>query len=57
VLRWMDRAQRLGAHGILRPSKLVDRSLSMEELPALFAGQVKTDSIKAVLDLTDGVVQ
>lgn len=52
VLRWMDRAQRLGAHRILSPSELVDSSVRMDELPALFAGATKSDSIKTVLDLT-----
>lgn len=54
VLRWMDRAQRLGAHRILLPSELVDASLRMSDLPALFAAEGKHDSIKSVLDLTGG---
>ena len=52
VLRWMDRAQRLSAHGILRPSELVDARVGMADLPGLFAGEHRPDSIKAVLDLT-----
>jgi L-iditol 2-dehydrogenase len=52
VLRWMDRAQRLGAHGILSASELVDARVGMADLPRLFAGEDRPDSIKTVLDLT-----
>ena len=50
VLRWIDRAQRLAANGIVRPSELVDVSVGFEGLPRVFAGQVPPDAIKAVLD-------
>jgi threonine dehydrogenase-like Zn-dependent dehydrogenase len=52
VMRWMDRAQRLGAHGILSASELVDARVGLADLPALFAGESRPDSIKTVLDLT-----
>ncbi|WP_159085010.1 alcohol dehydrogenase catalytic domain-containing protein [Planctomonas deserti] len=51
LLRWMDRAQRLAAHGILRPAELVDARVGLEGLPALFAGAHRPDSIKTVVDL------
>jgi threonine dehydrogenase-like Zn-dependent dehydrogenase len=50
VLLWMDRAQRLAANGILRPSELVDVTVGLEELPDVFAGGVPADAIKAMLD-------
>ena len=50
VLRWIDRAQRLAANGIIRPSELVDVTVDLEGLPQVFAGAVPPDSIKAVLD-------
>ncbi|MCU1472444.1 alcohol dehydrogenase catalytic domain-containing protein, partial [Amnibacterium sp.] len=37
VLRWIDRAQRLAANGILRPSELVDVTVGFEGLPQVFA--------------------
>ena len=52
VLRWMDRAQRLAAHRILSPGELVDARVGLADLPALFGGEHRQDSIKAVLDLT-----
>jgi len=50
VLRWMDRAQRLAANGIVRPSELVDVTVGLEGLPEVFAGRISADAIKAVLD-------
>jgi threonine dehydrogenase-like Zn-dependent dehydrogenase len=50
VLRWIDRAQRLAANGIVRPSELVDVTVGFEGLPRVFAGAVPPDAIKAVLD-------
>jgi threonine dehydrogenase-like Zn-dependent dehydrogenase len=52
VLRWIDRAQRLSAHGILRPSKLVDTTVTLDELPAVFAGETSYTAVKTLLDLT-----
>jgi threonine dehydrogenase-like Zn-dependent dehydrogenase len=50
VLRWIDRAQRLAANGIVRPSELVDVTVGFDGLPGVFAGAVPSDAIKAVLD-------
>jgi threonine dehydrogenase-like Zn-dependent dehydrogenase len=52
VLRWIDRAQRLSAHGILQPSKLVDTTVTLDELPAAFAGEASYTAIKTLLDVT-----
>ena len=52
VLRWIDRAQRLSAHGILRPSELVDTTVTLDELPAAFAGEASYTAVKTLLDLT-----
>jgi threonine dehydrogenase-like Zn-dependent dehydrogenase len=51
VMRWMDRAQRLAANGILRPSELVDVTVGLDGLPAVFSEGVRGDAIKAVLDV------
>jgi threonine dehydrogenase-like Zn-dependent dehydrogenase len=50
VMRWIDRAQRLSANGIVRPSELVDVTVGFDGLPRVFAGAVPPDAIKAVLD-------
>jgi threonine dehydrogenase-like Zn-dependent dehydrogenase len=50
VMLWIDRAQRLAANGIVRPSDLVDVTVGFEGLPPVFAGEVPPGSIKAVLD-------
>jgi threonine dehydrogenase-like Zn-dependent dehydrogenase len=50
VLRWIDRAQRLAAHGILRPSELVDTTVTLDELPAVFAAETSYSAIKTLLD-------
>ncbi len=52
VLRWIDRAQRLSAHGILRPSELVDTTVTLDDLPAVFAGEASYSAIKTLLDVT-----
>jgi threonine dehydrogenase-like Zn-dependent dehydrogenase len=52
VLRWIDRAQRLSAHGILRPSELVDTTVTLDDLPAVFAGEASYTAIKTLLDVT-----
>jgi threonine dehydrogenase-like Zn-dependent dehydrogenase len=49
VMRWMDRAQRLSALGILRPSELVDASVSLDDLPELFADNRGAGTIKTVV--------
>ena len=51
VLRWIDRAQRMSANKIVAPSELVDRIVTLEELPASFAGAAAYDSIKTVLQI------
>ncbi len=50
VMRWIDRAQRLAANGIVRPSELVDVTVGFDGLPEVFAGAVPPGAIKAVLD-------
>ncbi|WP_138444629.1 alcohol dehydrogenase catalytic domain-containing protein [Sinomonas susongensis] len=55
VMRWMDRAQRLSAHGIVVPSQLVDRRIALAELPELFMGGEHGDTVKTLLDLGSGV--
>lgn len=52
VMLWMDRAQRLSALGIVVPSQLVDASVNLEKLPAIFEVKGQHRGIKAVLDLT-----
>ena len=52
VLRWIDRAQRLSAHRILRPSELVDTTVTLDELPGVFAGEAGYAAIKTLLDVT-----
>lgn len=55
VMRWMDRAQRLSANRIVVPSELVDRHVSMPDLPAVFMEGEHADTVKSLLDLTSGV--
>lgn len=57
VMRWMDRAQRLSAHRVVVPSELVDRHVSLAELPDLFTSGEHGDTIKSLLDLTSGVTE
>lgn len=52
VMRWMDRAQRLAALGIVRPSELVDARVALDDLPGLFATNEKAGAIKTVLAFT-----
>jgi hypothetical protein len=52
VLRWIDRAQRLAAHGILRPSELVDTTVTLDQLPEVFAGETSYSAVKTLLDVT-----
>jgi threonine dehydrogenase-like Zn-dependent dehydrogenase len=52
VLRWIDRAQRLSAHKIIRPSELVDTTVTLDELPAVFAGETSHTAVKTLLDVT-----
>lgn len=49
VMLWMDRAQRLAALGIVRPAELVDASVGLGDLPALFVTNEKAGAIKTVL--------
>jgi len=49
VLTWMDRAQRSAALGFICPSRLVDRRVSLNELPDVLTGKHEHDAIKTVL--------
>jgi threonine dehydrogenase-like Zn-dependent dehydrogenase len=49
VLTWMDRAQRSAALGFIRPSRLVDVQVSLDELTDVLAGKHGHDAIKTVL--------
>lgn len=51
VMRWIDRAQRLSAHGIVRPSELVDQRVRLEELPSVFSSAGAHGAFKTVLDV------
>lgn len=51
VMRWIDRAQRLSAHGIVRPSELVDEHVRFTDLPSVFSGEGAYGAFKTVLDL------
>jgi threonine dehydrogenase-like Zn-dependent dehydrogenase len=50
VMRWIDRAQRLSAHGVVRPSELVDEHVTMATLPSALTG-AGHGGFKTVLDL------
>lgn len=54
VMRWMDRAQSLSANRVVVPSELVDRRISLAELPDLFQHGEHGGTIKTLLDLTSG---
>jgi threonine dehydrogenase-like Zn-dependent dehydrogenase len=54
VMRWMDRAQRLSANRLVVPSELVDRHVSLAELPDVFQHGEQGGTIKTLLDLTSG---
>ncbi|BDI23007.1 alcohol dehydrogenase [Herbiconiux sp. L3-i23] len=51
VMRWIDRAQRLSAHGVVRPSLLVDGRVTFDQLPAVFADPREYGAFKTVLDV------
>lgn len=51
VMTWIDRAQRLSAHGIVRPSELVDGRVTLDDMPALFADPRPYGAFKTVLDV------
>lgn len=51
VMRWIDRAQRLSAHGVVRPSELVDERVGWSEMPAVLTGQSSHAAFKSVLDV------
>jgi threonine dehydrogenase-like Zn-dependent dehydrogenase len=51
ILTWMDRAQRSAALGFIRPSRLVDRRVNLDELPDVLTGKHEHDAIKTVLSL------
>jgi threonine dehydrogenase-like Zn-dependent dehydrogenase len=51
VLRWIDRAQRLSAHGIVRPGQLVDKHVELDELVDVFDPEQGMGGIKTVLDV------
>ncbi len=51
VMRWIGRAQRLSAHGVVRPSELVDERVTLEQLPAVFSGEAGHGAFKTVLDI------
>jgi threonine dehydrogenase-like Zn-dependent dehydrogenase len=48
-LRWIDRAQRMSARGVLRPGRLVDEQVSLDELAGLFHEEGRPDVVKSVL--------
>jgi threonine dehydrogenase-like Zn-dependent dehydrogenase len=52
ILTWMDRAQRSAALGFICPSRLVDRRVSLDELPDVLTGKHEHDAIKTALCLT-----
>jgi threonine dehydrogenase-like Zn-dependent dehydrogenase len=51
VLRWIDRAQRLSAHGVVRPGQLVDKHVELEGLVDVFNPDQAMGGIKTVLDV------
>jgi threonine dehydrogenase-like Zn-dependent dehydrogenase len=51
VMRWIDRAQRLSAHGIVRPSELVDERISFDALPDVLSGRSPHGAFKTLLDV------
>lgn len=46
TIAWMDRAQRMSALGIIRPSELVDRIVALDELTDVLANGTGPDTIK-----------
>lgn len=53
VMTWIDRAQRLSAHGIVRPSELVDERVNWADLPRVLTGRGTQAEFKTVLDVHD----
>lgn len=51
VMLWIDRAQRLSAHGVVRPSELVDERVTLDDLPRVFSGEAGHAGFKTVLDV------
>ncbi len=51
VVAWMHRAQRLSAHGVVRPCELVDLLVPLEDCPPYLAGTVSHSGVKAVVDV------
>jgi threonine dehydrogenase-like Zn-dependent dehydrogenase len=51
VLRWIDRAQRLSAHGIVNPGQLVDSTVSLDGLTDLFQVDAHENAVKTVLQV------
>jgi len=49
ILTWMDRAQRSAALGFICPSRLVDRRVSLDDLPDVLTDKHEHDAIKTVL--------
>lgn len=54
LLRWINRAQRMMARGVIRPSRLVDCFLGIDELPRAFGDDPPAHDLKAVLCTTAG---
>jgi threonine dehydrogenase-like Zn-dependent dehydrogenase len=52
LVQWMHRAQRLSAHGIVRPSELVDLLVSLEDSPPYLAGTLPHPGVKAVVQVS-----
>jgi hypothetical protein len=48
-LRWIDRAQRMSARGVVNPGTLVDHEVTLDELASLFHQDAKSDIVKSVL--------
>jgi threonine dehydrogenase-like Zn-dependent dehydrogenase len=51
LVQWMHRAQRLSAHGIVRPSELVDLRVALEDSPPYLSGTVPHPGVKAVVEV------
>lgn len=53
IMRWIDRAQRLSAYGVVRPSELVDERVGWADMPTVLTGQSAHAAFKSVLDVGD----
>jgi threonine dehydrogenase-like Zn-dependent dehydrogenase len=51
LVQWMHRAQRLSAHGIVRPSELVDLRVALEDSPPYLSGTLPHPGVKAVVEV------